>query len=96
MAGDIRPAHAYTYVLPVTKRGYYYSVNVRGLSQGGDIDCYLLAKNPAGQGYVSKYTDESAANKCSFGFYATGDDVYKLWLFNNGTADDAFDVTVVQ
>jgi len=95
-AGDIQPDHTRTYVMPATKRGYYYSVNVRGLSKGGDVDCYLLTKNTEGKGFVIKYTDESTANKCSFGFYASGNDTYKLWLVNNGTSDDAFDVTVTQ
>ena len=83
-------------VLPQTKTGYYYNINVRGLNAGGDIDCALLQKNPNGQGYVVKYLQEDNTNKCSFGFYATSNDTYKLWLVNFGNVNDAFDVSVAQ
>ena len=95
-AGNVQSGSAKIITLTQTKTGYYYSVNVRGLNKGGDIDCYVLERSPKGHGYVIKYKDESNANKCSFGFYATGNETYKLWLMNNGTANDAFDVSVSQ
>jgi hypothetical protein len=96
VAGNINVGKGKVIILPETKAGYYYSVNVRGLSQGGDIDCAIMQKNPNGQGYVFKYLDEDNANKCSFGFYATSNETYKLWLINFGNVDDAFDVSVSQ
>jgi hypothetical protein len=100
VAGNIQPDHGKVITLPQTKTGYYYTVNVRGLNAGGDIDCYVLQHvQPSygdSRGYGIKYSDESSANKCSFGFYATSNETYKLWLMNNGNVDDAFDVSVSQ
>lgn len=94
--GNIQPRGNTNFLLVPAQKGYYYQVNVRGLNQGGDIDCYLLTKNTKGHGYVIFTSDESNNNKCSFSFYATKDMELKLWLANNGTANDAYDVRVSQ
>ena len=62
----------------------------------GDLDCYLLRRNPRGDGWVVASKDESNLDQCSVSYSPTMAEPLRLWVVNHGVHPTTYTVTVKQ
>lgn len=87
---DVRPYPSFS-----PKKDLPIKVEIKGDGHG-DLDCYLLRRNPQGQGWVVAAKDESNLDQCSFNFTPTSDAPIKLWVINHGVHPTTYTAVVNQ
>jgi hypothetical protein len=60
----------------------------------GDVDCYLLRRNPTGHGWVIWQLDERPGSRCDFLIDKAPAEPLHLWVHNQGNKDSYVDVNV--
>lgn len=62
----------------------------------GDLDCYLLRRNPNGDGWAIAAKDESNMDQCSITYTPVLAQPMRLWMVNHGVHPTNYTVVVKQ
>ena len=93
--GSLKPNGQVIFPLTNIKHGELLTVTAEG-SGKGDIDCYLITKDPTDKAWHVLALDERTDDACSIRVYPLTSNPIRLWILNQENKPNTFTVTVDQ